>query len=114
MKTKTLTEWQKEYLVEAFFKNEKYASWKYIAEKLVNGDPCIVAGTERIWIGGIGNFITCDAAPPQYIDCMSYTFDLASFLSSEIYKDISNMMLDRLHEKRIAICEQILMIENLI
>jgi hypothetical protein len=86
---KNLTDNQINFLLEYFFENEKYAGWKNIATELLKNGSCIVAGTECIWIGGIGNFIKTEKAE-KYIGCILYTFDLEYFLSSEYYKEISN------------------------
>lgn len=85
---KTLTENQINFLLEYFFKTEKFAGWKSIATKLLNTGNCIVAGKKPIWIGGIGNFIKTKEAE-NAIDCLLYEFDLEYFLSSEWYKEIS-------------------------
>ena len=85
---KTLTICQKQFLLDYFFKNEKYAGWRNIATALLETGTCIVAGDRSIWHGGIGNFIkTSDA--PNAIDCLLYTFDLEYFFSSNWYKEIN-------------------------
>lgn len=83
-----LTSNQKEFILETFFKNEKYAGWRNVAEKLLEKGECIVAGKTRIWIGGIENFIEMEDAKDA-IDCSLYKFDLEYFLTSQWYKDIS-------------------------
>jgi hypothetical protein len=90
---KTLTTCQKQFLLDYFFKNEKYAGWRNIATALLETGTCIVPacivpGDRCIWNGGIGNFIkTSDA--PNAIDCLLYTFDLEYFLSFKWYKEIN-------------------------
>ena len=86
---KTLTENQKNFLLEYFFKTENYAGWKNIATMLLDTGSCIVAGKKCIWHGGIGNFIKTKDAE-NVIDCLSYEFNLEYFLSSEWYKEVSN------------------------
>lgn len=58
MKKINLTENQKEFLLDNFFKLGDYYGWKNIATKLLENGVCVVAGGECIWRGGIGNFIT--------------------------------------------------------
>ncbi len=77
---------QKEFLLEYFFENEKYAGWKGIATKLIETGKCIVAGSECIWKGGVGNFIKTSEAEGT-VGCCLYTFDLAYFMSSAWYKE---------------------------
>jgi len=84
-----LTDYQKQFLLSYFFKNEKYAGWKNIATKLLETGECIVAGKECIWIGGIGNFIKTEEAKDA-IDCTLYKFDLEYFFTSEWYRQIRN------------------------
>jgi hypothetical protein len=79
-----LTEYQKNFLLEYFFKNEKYPGWKNIALNLLETGQCIVAGKIQIWFGGIGNYIEIEEAK-NAVDCSLYTFDLESFLSSDWY-----------------------------
>lgn len=86
---KKLTENQKNFLLEYFFKNERYAGWRNIASVLLEHGTCIVAGTERIWRGGIGNYIKVEKAD-DLIDCSKYTFELDSLLISEWYKGIKD------------------------
>lgn len=93
-----LTENQKTFLLEHFFKNEKYAGWKGIATKLLENGSCTVAGKDCIWIGGIGNFIKTREAEDA-IDCTLYEFNLKDFLSSEWYKDINRQYVSMLYEK---------------
>ena len=84
---RTLTDYQKNFLLENFFKNEKYAGWKNIATKLLETGKCIVAGKECIWNGGIGNFIKTEEAKDA-VDCTLYEFDLEYFLTSDWYREI--------------------------
>jgi hypothetical protein len=90
-----LTDYQKKFLLEQFFKNEKYAGWKGIATHLLEQGRCVVAGDKCIWIGGIGNFIkTTDKK--GFIDCIEYTFDLEAFLKSEWFRTTKQVELDTL------------------
>lgn len=97
-----LTEYQKEFILNNFFKNEKYAGWKTIATTLLEKGECIVAGEGCIWRGGIGNFIKTEHAKGEFF-CTRYKFDLANFLSSEWYKEISGEYCQILRDKREAL-----------
>jgi hypothetical protein len=48
---KKLTNYQKEFILNYFFKDEKYAGWRNIGTTLLEDGECVVAGTECIWIG---------------------------------------------------------------
>lgn len=83
---KNLTDNQIDFLLEHFFKNEKFAGWRNIATKLLTTGSCVVAGNDSIWHGGIGNFIKTEA-PDGYVDCIVYKFDLEYFLKSGWFKE---------------------------
>lgn len=89
---------QKKFLLEYFFKNERYAGWRNIAEALVDKGECVVAGDKNIWIGGIGNFIKVVKAD-GYIDCVKYTFDIDNFKKSKLYIDTRKHYLDKIKEE---------------
>lgn len=82
-----MTEYQKNFLLDYFFKNEEYAGWKNIALALLVDGQCVVAGGSCIWTGGIGNFIKTEEAE-DFIGCVKYIFDLETFLTSEWFKEI--------------------------
>lgn len=106
---RTLSEYQKNFLLDYFFKNEKYAGWKNIATKLLETGQCIVAGKDCIWIGGIGNFIKTEDAKDA-IDCTLYKFDLECFFTSKWYKAIRDSYASILLSKKREIeqeCEEI-------
>jgi len=108
-----LSEYQKNFLLDYFFKNEKYVGWKSIATKLLETGQCIVAGKECIWIGGIGNFIKTEEAKDA-IDCTLYKFDLEYFFTSEWYREIRNSYASILASKKQEIeqeCEEIANLE---
>ena len=94
-----LTDNQLGFILDNFFKNEKYPGWKNIALKLLLEERCIVAGTECIWIGGIGNFIKTQEEPNLF-GCSLYTFDLEYFISSEWFKEVKKNYLSDLYEKK--------------
>lgn len=59
---------------------------KEIAKKLLTNGKCIIAGTNPIWVGGIGNFIKTKPVEDAY-QCTELTLDLEMFLESEWFKD---------------------------
>jgi len=99
---KKLTDKQKSYLLEYFFKNEHFPGWKNIATSLLEKGKCIVAGKECIWKGGIGNFIKTKEEESLF-DCLEYEFDLDLFLSSEWCKEIANLHISDLLEKKLEL-----------
>jgi len=107
-----MTNNQKEFLLEYFFKNQYYPGWKSIANKLLNTGKCIVAGNNCIWIEGIGNFIQVEKAEDA-IDCSLYTFDLKNFLNSEWFKEIHNQYINILANKKKEIENEYKEITNL-
>ena len=94
-----LTENQKNFLLETFFKDETYANWRGIATKLLVDGRCVVAGKECIWFGGIGNFIKTKTED-DYVDCLLYTFDLKNFLSSDYFQQCKIQYLTELGKKK--------------
>jgi hypothetical protein len=102
---KKLTENQKTFLLEYFFKNETFAGWKNIATVLIDTGNCIVAGTTCIWIGGIGNFIKTKNTD-NAIGCLLYEFDLNYFISSEWFKENSKQYISILSDKKQKIEEE--------
>lgn len=72
---------QKDWLLETFFKNENFAGWRNIAEKLIEKGTCVTTKQgEDIWRGGIGNFI----GSRDYdggVDLIILTFDIDNFCS---------------------------------
>lgn len=75
--TRQLTENQIEFIVTNYFGKEHIP----IADKLVRTGKCIVYHHERIWRGGVGNYINVvksEEGPNLYL----YTFDFDVFLSS--------------------------------
>jgi hypothetical protein len=109
---KHLTPIQKQFLLDVFFVNEKYAGWRNIATHLLEMSKCIVAGTENIWNGGIGNFIKVSPAKDA-IECSLYEFDLNEFLSSELYKHTKESYIEDLTKEKDAIEKKWSHINNL-
>lgn len=101
-----LTDNQIQYIAENFFKDEKFAGWMNIAKPLLTTGSCVVAGNECIWIGGIGNFIKVSKAD-NFIDCVTYEFDLESFLSSLWFKNVHKNYLFKLFDEKKEIEQKI-------
>lgn len=107
---KELNSFQKKFLLDSFFKNEDYAGWKNIAVQLIENGECVVAGSDCIWIGGVGNFITTTKAN-KYVGCTLYELDLSKFMESKYYKEIRTNELTKLEcarEKAISEYDDIL------
>jgi len=102
---KKLTFHQTEFLLTYFFKNNEYAGWRGIACKLLEKGKCTVAGTNCIWLGGIGNFIKTSPAEDA-IDCLLYEFNLTEFLQSAWYLQIYNAYMDELQCKLEALIKE--------
>lgn len=84
---------QKEILLPLFEK-KSFEGWKNIANELLNHEVCIVAGTECIWKGGVGNFIKTKSAD-HLIDCLEYTLDRETFIESMMVQNyIHNQLSD--------------------
>ena len=106
---KKFTEKQKEFMLDYFFRKEDsegYYGWKSIATALINDGCCIVAGRDKIWLGGIGNFINIEDAKNAF-ECSKYTFNSDEFLKSQWFKDIAksrcnelNVMINVFQEER--------------
>lgn len=110
---KPLINYQREFLLEYFFKNESCPGWRDIAIKLLNTGQCIVPGKDKLWQGGIGNFIKT-SIEPDMIGCLLYKFDLNIFLTSNWYKQIKEQYLFQLLEKKTRLEQEIIDITNLI
>lgn len=102
-----LTDIQKEFILEHFFKLNSYKGWKPIATTLLERGVCVVGNKETIWVGNIGHFIKVQYDLSDYelfkdspllnaVDCCVYTFDLDAFLSSDYFKHIKDDYLHKL------------------
>ena len=80
----TLTPSQKQFILDRFFKKLDVTNWLEIANELIEKGQCVVGGSERIWKGGIGNFIEV-IDNEEAFDVMLYKFNLDEFLSSEMF-----------------------------
>jgi len=97
-----LTENQILFLLDIFFANPNLPAWASIGRELLTKGKCIVAGTDQLWLAGIGNFINTENAPDA-IGCSLLTFDLESFLQTNFYKSIETEYLANLLEEVNAI-----------
>jgi len=93
---------QKNWLLETFFKNEQFAGWRSIAEKLIDEGKCVTTmqGAD-IWVGGIGNFIK----QKNYnagVDLIELTFNVKEFASMDnmFFLEYYNHELKRVSEKQ--------------
>lgn len=104
----TLTNHQKNFILENFFKKEEFPGWKNIANKLLDNGKCIVAGENCIWVGGVGNFISTSPTKDAF-GCLEYTFSLQYFMTSkwfqEIYKQYLQIITEELKEKEQKVTE---------
>lgn len=80
-----LTGEQIDFIKEYFFKREDLACWESIVDKLLKDGSCIVAGTGKLWYGGVGNFIQRTPAE-NAVDCSLLTFQREEFLASEYFR----------------------------
>lgn len=108
-----LTEIQKDFILQNFFKNESFAGWKNIANNLLDNGSCVVAGDSCIWSGGIGNFIKTSNAD-NFVGCLLYEFDLEYFLSSSWFNQIIKPYISNLWEEKTKIQKEYQDIYNLI
>lgn len=79
-----LSDIQIQFLLKFF--PDTCAGAKGIARQLLEKGKCIVAGTNNIWVGGVGNFINIKPADGAF-ECTQYTLDLEAFLASGCFKD---------------------------
>lgn len=88
-----LTENQKEFILNEFFRYDDCAGWRGIATKLLEDGVCIVGGESKIWKGSrgklIGDYIEV-VVEPSYHECSKYTFKMEEFLKSKLYSDTAN------------------------
>jgi len=82
---KNLTTIQKEFILEYFFKKDDCAGWKEIATELLANGRCIVAGNDKMWMGGIGNFIRTEKTKNAF-GCLEYYFNLDEFVQSDWFR----------------------------
>ena len=94
-----LTDTQKNFILNTFFKTYDYPGWANIANRLLENGEVIVPGDKSIWSGGIGNFIKTEKTD-KAIDCILYKFDLELFLESKWYNEEKSLHLNQLLDKK--------------
>lgn len=82
-----MDQYQINLIANTFFKpdDDKYPGWKGIAEKLIATGECIVAGNDKIWYGGVGNFISTENIE-EAVGCVKLKFDIDNFKKTSMYK----------------------------
>lgn len=86
---KNITTYQENFIIEKFFKNENFAGWRNISEKLVQEQTVLTTCNHTdIWWGGVGNFITSYESD-KGVGLWEYNFNLEGFLSSEWFKEVA-------------------------
>ena len=93
-----LTESQKKFLLSAFFESDKYPGSRSIGDKLLTDGKATIAGDKCIWIGGIGNFIQTKETTEAF-GCIEYSFDLDTFLSSNWFKEMKQLHIEKMSEE---------------
>ena len=96
---KKLNDNQIVFLLENFFRNDKYPGWRNIGVKLLETGECIVPGDKCIWQGGIGNFIGTEPAEGT-VGCLLYDFDLEFFLTSKWYAEIAKRQMEIMEDEQ--------------
>lgn len=90
----TLNEAQINVLLKLFPKNCNGA--ESIARKLLTTGMCIVAGTEPIWRGGVGNYIVTKDAEGA-VGCSEYKMNVNSFVTSNWVQEYLKEEMDGLN-----------------
>ena len=80
-----LTDFQREYIINKFFKKYSSKISEEVANKLLDKGRCIVPGDGYICGGGIGNFIDSSELNDA-VGCSLLTLDLKNFLKSELFE----------------------------
>lgn len=106
--TNVLTEAQVEFILEKFFLpwTNQYPGAMNLGRTLLTEGTAIVAGVKCIFVGGIGNFIKTEDAE-GYFDCLKYTFQMESFLTSLYFHEVLESNLESLAEEKSKIDSKI-------
>lgn len=107
-----LNDFQKEFILNEFFKDERFAGWKSIGTKLIESGGCIVAGRNRLWCGGVGNFIDVDDEPESF-ECSRFTFRMGEFLKSDLFNDALQNEIHKLRKQYEKLATEIGYLNNL-
>ena len=101
---KDLTFVQIDFLL-TFFRSDSYPGAENVGRSLITTGKCIVAGTEGIWKGGVGNFIRVKAAEGA-VGCSEYTMDVENFMSSRFFADVYAERMKNLAIKKIKAVDE--------
>ena len=93
-----------DFILNNFFKNEKYAGWYNIATKLLKDGKCIVAGEgEHIFTKmAVSKFIKTSKSDIG-IGCQLYEFDLKAFLNSDEFNEIHKREISKMEKQLIEV-----------
>lgn len=111
-----MNDFQKNWLLETFFKNEQFAGWKNIAEKLIDTGSCVTTNQgKKIWVGGIGNFIKSKPYEGG-VDLIELTFDVKEFCSKDnmYFLEYYNHHVDKLNQEVYSAKQKFYHIRNII
>ena len=75
-----LNESQINFLQETFFLQPEFPGSREVSLKLLSEGKCIVASEQRLWFGGVGNFIKRTPAEGS-VGCSMLTLDISEFLA---------------------------------
>lgn len=70
-----------------------------IARKLITKGYCIVPKESILWVGGIGNFIMESKADSRFIGCKRISFNIAKFVKSKMFEEVTNNKIEQLETK---------------
>ena len=99
---------QIDILIQACFTAEEESppGLAEISRRLLSAGECIVAGTGRLWNGGVGNFIRVTATEDA-VGCVKLTLDRESLLSSLWVREILGMSVGPLRDQVVKLQEQV-------
>ena len=85
-------------MIDYFFKSPtvvKYDGWRNISESLLKTGKCLTTiQADRMWIGGIGNFIKYNDYT-EGVDLIMIELDYEDFIISDYFKNFLSMQYDR-------------------
>lgn len=96
-----LTETQKNFIFEHFFKDDRFAGARNIMESLLEDGSCIVPNYNNgkpIWTNGISHFIKIEDVP-NGVGCVKYIFNYKEFINSANFGNRLNYEVDKFVEE---------------
>lgn len=100
-------------LIDKFFKVPFKGGYREIAQKLLTTGVCHVAGEERIWCGGVGNYI--DVKPLEgSVGCSTYTLSREEFFNSGWVREFINDLSDNIDLEITSLQERKKMLTDLL